>query len=435
MRPRIVLLATRHSYRTPAFSSAAQRLDVDLITVLDVPAPLIDSRPDSLGVPFREPEHALGALLRLAEEAPVAAILAVDDSGALLAAEASAALGLPHNTPAAAEAARDKLLMRRLLNAGGVPSPRFRSFTTDDDPDQIAQQVSYPCVMKPTRRSGSQGVIRANDPAELSNAFRRIAKLLQRVDAGVGPPWALLVEEYIPGLEVALEGLLDDGELHVLALFDKPHPLEGPYFEETIYTTPSRLPAAEQQIIVRRTAQSARALGLRLGPVHAELRLNQEDAWIVEIAGRSIGGLCSRTLRFGVDTPLEELVLRQAAGLPIQSFRREAGARGVMMIPIPAAGILRRVTGVDEARTVPGIEDVVITVPLHNTVTPLPEGDSYLGFIFARNGEPAMVEEALRQAHRALRFDIEPVFNLSMMTSESTVQDNAPFTRAAEEPL
>jgi biotin carboxylase len=217
---------------------------------------------------------------------------------------------------------------------------------------------------------------------------------------------AFLVEDFIPGVEVALEGLLTDGELHVLALFDKPDPLDGPFFEETIYVTPSRLPAAAQAAIADCTARAAAALGLRHGPVHAELRLNERGPWLVEAAGRSIGGLCSTVLQFGAGMCLEELILRHAVALPIDSFEREQAAAGVMMIPIPAAGLLRGVAGLEAARAVPRVTGVEITAPLNHTVTPLPEGASYLGFIFARAADPAAAEAALRQAHACLRFDI-----------------------------
>jgi biotin carboxylase len=223
----------------------------------------------------------------------------------------------------------------------------------------------------------------------------------------------ILVESFIPGFEVALEGLLDRGRLHVLALFDKPDPLDGPFFEETIYVTPSRLPEAVQADIAASTARAAGALGLVRGPVHAELRVNEAGAWLVEVAGRSIGGLCSHTLRFGPGLSLEELILRQAVGLDVEDvWRLQEGARGVMMIPIPEAGILKEVRGTEEARQVPGNESVEITAPLNYPLVPLPEGESYLGFIFASGSQPDRVEAALRQAHQRLQFRIEPMLPL-----------------------
>ena len=222
----------------------------------------------------------------------------------------------------------------------------------------------------------------------------------------------MLVEDYIPGAEVALEGLLDDGRLRTLALFDKPDPLDGPYFEETLYVTPSRLPAEAQAAIERAAAAAAASLGLRQGPIHAELRWNEGGAFLIEVAARSIGGLCSRTLRFGTDMSLEELILRQALGLPIDAAR-QGRAGGVMMIPIPAAGHLRRVEGVDAAAAVPGVETVEITARMNHPLIPLPEGDSYLGFIFARGETPAEVEAALRAAHARLAFEIVPEMRMA----------------------
>jgi biotin carboxylase len=266
-------------------------------------------------------------------------------------------------------------------------------------------------VLKPLRLSGSQGVMRADDAAELVFAIGRLTFLLQSLyDGSEAIPY--LVEDYLPGVEVALEGMLDREQLHMLALFDKPDPLEGPFFEETIYVTPSRLPKETQAAIARETAEAARALGLQWGPVHAELRVNERGVWLLEIAGRSIGGLCARTLRFGVDTSLETLILRQALGMDLGTLQREQQARGVMMIPIPGEGLLRAVAGVAQAKAVAGVDEVEITAPLNNMLKPLPEGDSYLGFIFARAATPQEVEQVLRQAHGKLRFEVEPVMML-----------------------
>jgi biotin carboxylase len=403
-RHRLLLLTTPNSYRTPAFLEAAHRLGIEVLQAVDMPAELSEHWGYRLGVPFHQVDSAAAQIVDAVTNAPVDAILALDDSGSLLAARASRLLGLPHNAPDAAEAARNKYRMRQLLAAGDVASPRFRLFSTADDPIAVAAaveaEIDYPCVVKPVDLNGSRGVIRANNRDELLAALRRLYALI-----GAARPF--LVESYLPGVEVALEGMLDNGDLTVLALFDKPDPLEGPFFEETIYVTPSRLPAETQRAIADCTAAAARALGLHMGPIHAELRINDGGPWIVEVAGRSIGGLCSRTLRFGSDASLEELILRQACGLPIESRERQGQAGGVMMIPIPGPGILRSVAGLEDAQRVPGVEAVEITARVHNPIVPLPEGESYLGFIFARGEDPATVESALRQAHAALHFEIE----------------------------
>jgi biotin carboxylase len=264
-------------------------------------------------------------------------------------------------------------------------------------------------VLKPLALSASQGVIRADDHAAFVAAFRRIAKILR--DGATEPPAGtgdkILVEDYIAGPEVALEGLLDRGRFDVLALFDKPDPLEGPFFEETIYVTPSRKAGSVQRAVIGATVAAVRALGLHDGPVHAEIRLSDRGPLVIELAARSIGGLCSRILRFGVGVTLEELILRRALDLPIASLEREPRPAGVMMIPIPRAGRLMRVRGLDDARSVPGIEGVTITIPLGRPVVPLPEGNRYLGFIFARDATPKAVEKSLREAHRRLDFDID----------------------------
>jgi biotin carboxylase len=409
---RVLLLLSPLTYRAGAFLEAAERLGLEVARGVDMPKSLAEywhATSDPLGLDFSRPEEAAGQIAEEAERAPFDAIISVDDSASLLAATASARLGLPHNSPEAALAARDKGRMRELLRAGGAPVPRFERFGLAEDPAELARRVAYPCVVKPLLLSGSRGVIRADDPGEFVAAFNRLRALL--VKEGSAPEATeVLVEEFIPGFEVALEGLLTDGELRVLALFDKPDPLDGPFFEETIYVTPSRLPDETQRAIAGAAQLAARALGLRTGPVHAELRVNERGPWIVEVAGRSIGGLCSTILEFGAGMSLEELILRHAVGLPLgaASFDRVGAAAGVMMIPIPGAGILTGVEGAEEARRVPGVTGVEISARVGQPITPLPEGASYLGFIFARADDPATAEATLREAHAKLRFGIKP---------------------------
>ncbi|MDQ3044643.1 MAG: ATP-grasp domain-containing protein, partial [Chloroflexota bacterium] len=341
-------------------------------------------------------------------------IISVDDRATLIAAEASAALGLPHNDPASALAARDKFIMRERLAAGGVPVPEYRLLPADVDPITSCAELVYPCVVKPLRLSGSRGVIRADTPLELAAAVARTRTMLE-ADGYAPDERALLIERFVPGIEVALEGLLTGGELSVLALFDKPDPLDGPFFEETIYVTPSRLSASTQAAIAARTSEAAKALGLREGPLHAELRIDQTrgDYWLIEMAGRSIGGLCSSVLEFGAGVCLEELILRHAAGLPLGSTTRSGAAAGVMMIPIPKAGLYRGVEGESEARATPDVTGIEITAKRNQPIVPLPEGASYLGFIFAQGPTPATVEATLRTAHAALRFQIDPALTLT----------------------
>ncbi|HTN54409.1 MAG TPA: ATP-grasp domain-containing protein, partial [Anaeromyxobacter sp.] len=330
-----------------------------------------------------------------------------------------------HHPVRGVEAARNKLATRMRLEEAGLPVPPFTCVSLADSPFPIADALAapgrrsiggahlpgdlrYPCVLKPLDLAASRGVIRADDPERFVSAFQRIALMMRGDSERAGRETAprVLVEEFVPGAEVALEGLLRGGTLEVLALFDKPDPLDGPFFEETIYVTPSRHPPALRAEVERVAAAAARALGLVEGPVHAELRLPPGGPVVLEVAARSIGGLCSRTLRFGAGLSLEEVLVAHALGLPLASLRREARASGVMMLPIPRSGILHGVAGIEAARAVPGVEDVVITVPEGHEVVPLPEGDSYLGFLFARGERPEEVEASLREGHRRLAFDI-----------------------------
>jgi biotin carboxylase len=408
---RLLLLISPTTYRAGAFLEAAESLGVEVVRGIDVPTGLGDWWDIPLALDFTDLEGATAAILNYASEQPISAIVAVDDSATLLATRAAVALGLPHNSLAAAEAARDKGIMRALFAEHQVPSPVFRRFSLTDDPIDIAEQVSYPCVVKPLRLSGSRGVIRADQPSDLVAAFYRVKRLLL-ADGNPLEGTDILVEDFIPGFEVALEGLLTPAGLVALALFDKPDPLDGPFFEETIYITPSRLSEETQTAISLCAAKAAAAVGLTDGPIHAELRVNQDGPWMLEIAGRSIGGLCSTILQFGTGMCLEELLLRHALGLDVGSFDRQGEAAGVMMIPIPSSGLLKKVSGIDEASAVPFVAGVEITAKIGGSIVALPEGSSYLGFIFAHAADPASAEAALREAHQRLHFEIKPTLQV-----------------------
>ena len=409
--PRLLLLLPTATYRTAAFVEAARRLGVVLTVASERPSTFQDANPGGLvTLDLSEPDRAAAQARAFAREHPLQGVVGVDDDTAVVAAAIATALGLRGNDVAAARAARDKHEQRTSLATAGVPVPHFRLFPVDEDPRRLAAGVPYPCVLKPLRLAASRGVIRADTQEDFVAAFERVKRILEQ--AGCASR-SILVEDFVPGREYALEGLLLAGELRVLALFDKPDPLDGPYFEETIYVTPSRLPAEEQRAVAACAGRAAAALGLREGPVHAELRVNGSGPWLIELAARPIGGRCSGALRFGTGgsglgtwASLEEIIVRHALGMQIPSLERESQASGVMMIPVPGAGVLREVRGVDEARGLPLVEEVVITAHPDQELVPWPEGARYPGFIFARGDTPEAVEAALRAAHRRLQFVI-----------------------------
>ena len=362
-----------------------------------------------LALDFRDPEASARKVEDFTNAYPISAVVGVDEDTAVTAAVISRALGLPSNPPEAVRASRDKAILRRRLDAAGVPNPKSRVFAIDGDPAQAAREVSYPCVLKPTFLAASRGVIRAEDPASFVPAWHRVARILREPDVaarGGRSAGEILVEDFVPGAEVAVEGMLTEGELEVLAVFDKPDPLDGPFFEETIYVTPSGLPESDLAGVARVVSSGCRALGLIDGPIHAELRIGRKGPIVIELAARSIGGLCSRTLKFGAGMSLEELILRHALCLEMSPAPRDLRAAGVMMIPIPRAGRLEGVAGLEAAKAVPGVEDVVISAHPGQTLVPLPEGSRYLGFIFSRAATSARAEAALREAHAQLVFDV-----------------------------
>jgi biotin carboxylase len=410
--PRVLILSATTGYQLRSFGQAAERLGFELLFATDRCHRLDDPWQDrAIAVRFHEPAQSLAAILAAAEHRPIAGVIAVGDRPAGLAAQVTTALGLPGNSPEASDASRNKRLTRERLTAAGLLAPWFFTVMLDARYDGADERVSFPCVVKPLGLSGSRGVIRANSPRELATALDRVRALLSRRDIRAlrtGMEDEILIESYIDGAEYAVEGVLTNGRLQVLAIFDKPDPLTGPFFEETIYLAPSARPPAVQQQIGETIGRAAQALGLRHGPIHAECRVNDRGVFVLEIAPRPIGGLCSKVLRFGDDQmSLEELLMRHAAGEDVSALRRERQAAGVMMSPIPKRGLLKRVEGEERARALPGVEDVRITARPDQLLEPLPEAGSYLGFIFARGAQPADVDAALRAAHRELRFVIE----------------------------
>ncbi len=417
----LLILCTTTGYQTRAFVEAAENLQIPVVFGTDRCHALEDPWQDgALPLRFEDPEGSARQIVEYARASRIDGIVSLGDRPTPTAARACKALGLLHHPPEAADVCRDKYLARERLRTAGLNVPAFTRFALDSDPQAILAHgdspIKFPCVLKPLALSASRGVIRADTPEEFINAFERIRALLRSPDVRVmreSTSQFLQVESYLEGVEIAVEGLVDRGRLRVLAIFDKPDPLVGPYFEETLYVTPSRLKPETQTAVIETLERTVHALGLFHGPLHAELRLNSRGVWMMEVAARSIGGLCSRALRFtspelGSDITQEELIIRLALGDPIHAVRREDAASGVMMIPIPEAGIFEQVEGIEQALETPGLQEIRITAKPNQKLVPLPEGSSYLGFIFARGATPEFVEEALRQAHKKLRFVIHP---------------------------
>lgn len=414
---RLLLFTGKLGYQTRSFEEAALNLGVQLVYVTDRCQQLDDPWGDrAIAVHFENPEVAAHTVMESLRGQDIDGILALGDRPVVAAAYAARGLGMHYNHPAAVEACRSKLRMREVFRDAGLRVPWFRDLPINPMPEPALLGIQFPCVLKPLSLSASQGVVRANHREEFLAASARIRRLLESPEIRFTREPNLdrmLVEGYIPGREVAVEGLLTDGHLRILAIFDKPDPLEGPYFEESIYVTPSRLPDAEQRAIEQSVRDAARALGLSHGPLHAEFRINDDGVWPLEVAPRPIGGLCARALRFlssaeGEPIGLEELLLRHALAFPGTESPREPLASGVLMIPIPKSGVLEAVAGEDAARAVPGITELVITARLHDYIAAWPEGSSYLGFLFARGNHPEEVEQAIRRAHEKLAFTITP---------------------------
>ncbi len=417
--PRVMLVLPTETYRATAFLQAAGELGLQVV-VASNEAPTLASLMQGrvLTLDLRHPAEAAAHAAEFARQWPIDSVVGVDEGSVVTAANIAERLGTSRRNPVSAvEATRDKRLLRSCLTGAGLPQPRSAEIDVNAGADAIDSAIAVaglPCVIKPVDLAASRGVIRADDRAAAAAAVQRIATLMREIcEDGSAPP--LLIESYVDGVEVALEGLVREGVLEVIALFDKPDPLTGPFFEETVYVTPSRLDAATQRTVVDAVGAAISALGLRHGPVHAEVRIAGGVPVVIEVAARSIGGLCSRVIRVVCDDApgevrsLENVILRDACGLPLGAMHPFDRAAGVFMLPIPTAGILRRVGGVDRAELVDGITGVEISIPTGAMVRPLPEGDRYLGFIFARGETAANVEASLRRAQSLLDVELTPV--------------------------
>jgi biotin carboxylase len=412
---RVLLLATTTGYQTRMFAVAAERHGVELVYATDRCDQLEDPWGDrAIPVRFHEEWKSVDALLKALEPRSVDGILAVGDRPTVMAAQVARLLNLPSHPPEAAVAARDKRLAREKFKTAGLLVPTSFAVPMSVDPISVLPRVAFPAVLKPTVLSGSRGVIRADDPLSFATAFDRIRRLLSsdEVKEMRDPESDVIqIEQYIPGSEYAFEGLLYRGQLRTIAIFDKPDALEGPFFEETIYVTPSQANPGIQEQIALAVKRAVQALGLYHGPIHAECRVNSKGVYVLEVAARPIGGLCAKTLRFerlGQTIGFEDILLMHAADMPTMEWRREHLSSAVMMIPIPRSGTFRRVDGVEAAGHVPYIDEIQITAKPDQQLQALPEGASYLGFIFARATTTRDAEGALREAHARLRFTIDP---------------------------
>jgi ATP-grasp domain/L-amino acid ligase C-terminal domain 2 len=400
-QPRVLLLVPARTYRATDFLLAAGRMELDVVVASDGALPL-GGRPV---IPVRPADLEASTRRVLARAGPVDAVVAADTPMLVLAATVAARMGLPQNAVDAVLAATGKAAQRQRWAAAGLPQPSFRIVPAGESVRHAAEAVGFPCVVKAVSLSASQGVLRADHPAAAVEAARRIRTVLDEAERSAEEP--LLIEEYLPGPELSIDGVLAAGDLTVTAVFDKPATPDGPTFEETLLVSPSRLPAGTLATAVRTAADAARSLGLSTGPVHAELRVGDRGPAMLELAPRSIGGLCSRALRFPGGASLEEIVLANALGRPIPAATGSVRPCGVLMLPVPRAGILRGVEGRAAALAVSGITGLTITIPPGQRVRPLPEGDRYLGFVFAEGDTGPEVEHALTAASQRLRVLIE----------------------------
>ena len=408
----LLLLMTTSTYRASAYIDASKKLSINLIIGTNQPDILAHLNPgSSITLDYSKNNQSLEKIIQHAEKFPIQGVLAVDEETLILGSIVANSLGLICNSVESVSATRSKYELRKILSEEGLRNPEFKLISSEENPDLISKSISFPCVMKPTFLSGSRGVIRANNKEEFKDAYFRIKNILDEPELlirGKDEGKMILVEEYIDGIEVAVEGIIVNREFVPITIFDKPEPMQGPFFEETIYVTPSRLPQSIQKKILKETKNASNAIQLSNGPIHAELRVDcNGNPWIIDIASRTIGGKCSRAIKFLDGISLENIILSHVMGEKIPNIMPISSSSGVMMIPIPQSGILNGVKGKEEGLQIKGIEEIEITIPLGEKVVQLPEGDRYLGFIFANSEKSEDTIKILKEAHEKLKFNIE----------------------------
>lgn len=403
---------TTSTYRASAFLEASKKLEISTIIGTDQPDILGHLNPgSSINLDYSKNNDSKKKIIEHINKFPIHGVLAIDEETLILGAIVADSLGLICHSMESVSTTRSKYELRKVLSEDGLRNPEFKLISSEENPKLISKSISFPCVMKPTYLSGSRGVIRANNEKEFTNAYLRIKNILDEPEAiirGKDEAKMLLIEEYIDGIEVAVEGIIVNGEFLPLTIFDKPEPLDGPFFEETLYVTPSRLPKSLQEKILEETKNASNAIQLTNGPVHAELRIDRNgDPWVIDIASRTIGGKCSRAIKFSDGITLESIILSHVLGKKLPNIVPISSSSGVMMIPIPKSGVLKEVLGKEDALAIEGIEEIEITIPLGDKIVQLPEGDRYLGFIFASSKKSNETIEILKEAHKNLKFEIE----------------------------
>tara|TARA_B100000029_G_C17545474_1_gene948295 strand:+ start:143 stop:1390 length:1248 start_codon:yes stop_codon:yes gene_type:complete len=405
---RILLLTDHASYRIATYIDACARLDVDVIIASEGRSSLVPDLASGVSLDPNNYSKSLETLSVLYESEPFSGIVATDDSVVRLAAAVGDRFNLPTSDPVAVEQAQRKDSSRVAQRDAGLRVPNFQSVRLDKSSEiqvQRLNSVTYPCVAKPVTLSASRGVIRANNEIELLAAFSRISAIIE--SAGPEHPPVCLVEDYIEGKEYVVEGLINRGEWETIGLIEKPALMEGPFFEETIYLSPAEIPDSLAALLTETVENACRKLNITHGPIHAECRVNDDGAWLIELGLRTIGGRCSRIVDAHNFYKLEELVVLNALGIkPI--VKKQDSISGVMMIPVATQGILRRVEGLEKARAISFITGVEIDIRPGEQLVPWPEGFRYPGFIFARGDEPSKVEGALWSAFRCLTFVVAP---------------------------
>ena len=407
---RLLLVSHHNSYRIAPYIKAALNLGLEVTIASQGKHSLVTEVANGLHIDFDDVNAAHKEILKENQKRPFTGILGSDDQTVELAAYAAKTLKLPHNPPRAALYSHRKDLARAQLSLTGCPVPIHCLLDLNLPVKNQMAGLPWPCVIKPLNMSASRGVIRTNNKDEFITACERLRPIIADSQEEFEQRH-LLIEDYIDGIEIAYEGFLQNGELETITIFDKPDPLTGPYFAETIYVTPTAL-SDELQLSIKKVIQKAcLAYGLRSGAIHAECRIDSENRiWILEVASRTIGGDCARVLD-NENFSIEELAILLAIGQPVTPYIAEQ-ARGVMMIPIRQKGLLKRVEGLLQASKIKHIDKIDIIIGEGHELIPLPEGNQYLGYIFASAESTEQVTAAIREAYALLKFVTAPVFKI-----------------------
>ncbi len=382
---KLLLVIPENSYKSNDFVVAAEKLGIDFLIITD--SEQVSSKfSDTVIINKFDAELNKNNLKKLKD---VTHVLPVDHSALKFSGYLVDLLEVKGNKLESINLSMNKYESRKIFNSLLDIKVNNEIIKNIDDVNTFINKNGT-SVLKPIYGTASKSVLKINN---VEKNKEQIEKLMQDCF-----DQDLVIEEYIDGKEYALEGTIINSELKKIVIFDKPVEYKHPYFEESIYITPSELSSEAEKRVVSIVDKACKKIGLEDGPVHVEFKINENQIFIIEINPRMIGGLCSRCLSFGLfKVSLEEIILHAFMNNELKNIELLNNYVGVLMIPTPKSGKFISINK-EELENIPNISNVEITVPEGSDLLEPPYGDKYLGFAFSQGIDKKTVNESLLTA-------------------------------------